>query len=107
MPLPRNKRIKVLVLTSSFPRSNTDWWARFVLNLHTHTSNDQYEITVIAPHSPGSAFAEKICGIQVYRYPYWLPLSWQKLTNGVGILPSCRASKLATIQVPFLLVLNR
>ncbi|OGH30721.1 MAG: hypothetical protein A3E40_03225, partial [Candidatus Levybacteria bacterium RIFCSPHIGHO2_12_FULL_37_9] len=97
-----NRKIKVLVLTSSFPRNNLDWWARFILNIYRFLSKSTFGITVLAPHSPKAKFKETIDSILVLRFPYFLPFSLEKLTTGSGILHSSKTNMLAFFQVPIL-----
>ncbi|MDP3940762.1 MAG: hypothetical protein Q8Q49_00475, partial [bacterium] len=77
---------RILVLTSSFPRKTDDWWARFILNIYTHIPRPKYEITVLAPHSPGSVFSETMEGITIKRFPYFFPTRFERITSGQGVL---------------------
>lgn len=97
------KKIKVLVLTSSFPRHKDDWWAQFIVNIYRYFPKNKYSITVIAPHSPNAEFHERFAGIQVFRFPYFFPFHLQMLTTGDGILHK-QGSFLGKLQVLSLLV---
>lgn len=93
------KKVKILVLTSSFPRNTHDWWAQFILNIYKFMDKQQFEITILAPHAPGSKFTEEIEGVKIVRFPYFFPFSLQKLTSGSGILHSSRENLFARLQI--------
>lgn len=92
------KKKKILVLTSSFPRSENDWWARYILELYLHLNATVYDVTVYAPHSPGARLREKIKWVKVIRFPYFFPLHLQKLTLGQGIMHNDK-SLLSKVQI--------
>lgn len=94
----RKGKIKILVVTSSFPREKTDWWGQFILKIYEHLPAKKYSITVLAPHAPGAKLQENIGDIKVFRFPYFYPLSFQLLTTGSGVLHS-RKKILAKIQI--------
>lgn len=96
----RSQKVKVLVLTSSFPRYKTDWWQQAVLSIYSNMDLKKYDITVIAPSAPGAKRSEKIKGINVKRFTYFYPPSLQLLTSGEGILYTSRKKKfLGKIQI--------
>lgn len=91
---------KILVLTSSFPRHENDWWQQAILSIYSNMDLDKYDITVIAPSAPGAKQNEQIKGITVKRFTYFYPSSLQMLTSGEGILYSSRQMKfLGHIQI--------
>jgi glycosyltransferase involved in cell wall biosynthesis len=94
----------VLVLATTFPRWEDDEIPRFVHDLSTELVADELDVVVLAPHHPGAARKETMDGITVYRYPYVVPYSYQRLAYRGGILPSIKESKLALLQVPLLLL---
>ena len=94
------KKIKVLVLTSSFPRFKNDWWQQAILSIYSHMDKKKYEITVIAPSGPGAKASEKIDGIDIKRFSYFYPSTLQLLTSGEGILYSSKKMRfLGKIQI--------
>src|SRR3989344_758054 len=94
------KKIKVLVLTSSFPRHKTDWWQQAVLSIYSNMNLRKHDITVIAPSAPGAKSSEIIQGIKVKRFTYFYPSSQQILTSGEGVLYTSGKRKiLGKIQV--------
>jgi len=95
-------RKKLLVLTSTFPRSlNDPVPARFVLDLSKRLA-ELYRVVVVAPHDPGAAYEEYFGPLKVLRFPYFYPTRLQRLCNGLGILPNLRRGILPKLQVPSL-----
>ncbi len=94
------KKIRVLVLTSSFPRHKEDWWQRAVLSIYSNMDLKKYDITVLAPSAPGAKSSETLEGIKVKRFTYFFPPSLQILTSGEGVLYTSKKRKLlGAIQV--------
>src|SRR3990167_11219948 len=97
--------MKILVLTSTFPRNKNDWWGQFVLNIYRNLDKNKYSTTVLAPHDPSAKIIEEIDGIKVRRFVYFYPYSFQVLTSGEGILYSVRKNWLSKFQIlTFILV---
>lgn len=97
-----NDRPKILVVATTFPRWADDPVpARFVYDLSRELARD-FSVTVLAPHDPGAALAERIEELAVRRFRYFLPAAKQILANGAGLLPNIRASAMGKIQAPAL-----
>lgn len=94
------KKKKVLVVTSSFPRSTTDWWAQFVLNIYKFLPKKEFDVTILAPHAPGSKLVEELEDNKIIRFPYFFPFALEKLTSGSGILHSSRVNIFSMFQIP-------
>ena len=94
--------MKVLVLTTTFPRWKDDTTPAFVYELSKRLQKNGLEIIVLAPHCKGARRFEIMNGMKIYRFPYFYPAKYQKLAYGGGILPSLKRSNLAKIQVPLL-----
>lgn len=92
--------IKVLVLTTTFPRWKNDSTAAFVLELSKKLCVNGLDIFVIAPHQSGAKTFEIMDGVKIYRYPYFFPKKYQTLAYGEGVLYNLKRYKLAKIQVP-------
>jgi glycosyltransferase involved in cell wall biosynthesis len=73
---------RLLVLTSTFPRWKDDTDPPFVYELCLRLKK-HYDIHVLAPHYPGSAIEEKLAGLQVTRFRYFMS-SWEFLAYGTG-----------------------
>jgi len=94
--------MKVLVLTTTFPRWEDDTTPAFVYELSKRLQENELEIVVLAPHHFGAKRFEIMDGIKIYRFPYFYPAKYQRLVYEGGILPNLKRSNLAKIQVPFL-----
>jgi glycosyltransferase involved in cell wall biosynthesis len=96
--------VRVLVLTSSFPRFPGDSSGVFVLSLCKELQKLGIDIEVLAPHDGGCERHENWGGIQVSRFPYFYPLRLQRLCYGAGILKNIKQSSLASVQLPFFIL---
>lgn len=95
-----SRKIKILVLTSSFPRYKNDWWQQAILSIYSNMDKSKYQITVIAPSGPGAKTKENIDGILVKRFFYFYPPNLQLLTSGEGVLYTSKKNKfLGKIQI--------
>ncbi len=63
------KQPKILVLTTTFPRWRGDTDPPFVFELCRRLAGN-FDVTVLAPHFPGSASEENMDGIRVVRFRY-------------------------------------
>ncbi len=97
------RRPKVLVLTSTFPRWENDSEPAFVFEL-SRRLNDAFDVTILAPRSPGSKDKETIAGLRVIRFAYFIR-RWENLaTHSGGILNRLRANPFNYLLVPFFLL---
>ncbi len=94
---------KVLVFTSSFPRWDGDSSGHFVRNL-SERLGDRFDVTVLAPHFPGSRKKQVFSNITVYRYRYFPFEKAEILAGENGILPSLKMNRFLILLVPFFLV---
>lgn len=94
--------MKVLVLTTTFPRWKDDTTPAFVYELSKRLQENGLETVVLAPHHQGAKRFEIMDGMKVYRFPYFYPKKYQKLVYEGGILPNLKRSHLAKIQIPLL-----
>ena len=80
--------MKVLFITTSFPRSSTDPLpaGNFILDMAEQLQKKGVEITVLAPHVPGTPTEYSIGGIRVIRVKY-LPKSIEQATIVPGGIP--------------------
>ncbi|HVO95449.1 MAG TPA: glycosyltransferase, partial [Terriglobales bacterium] len=97
-----DRRIKVLFLTSSYPRNANDSASVFLRYLADHLAQQGVQIHVLAPaDSKGGTCVEGEVTVHRFRY---LPISWQRLAYGSGILPNLKRSPWLWLQVPFFLL---
>lgn len=92
--------MKILFVTSKFPRWKNDPQPAFTYYLAKELVKVGHEIHVIAPHYPKSKLTEIFEGIYVYRFRYFIPSSLEKLAYGAGIPTNVKNSLLAKLQIP-------
>ncbi|MDX2426202.1 MAG: glycosyltransferase [Cycloclasticus sp.] len=95
--------LKVLLLTSSYPRNETDNSSIFLRYLAQNLAIHNVETHVLAPDDLLVQAAKIDNGVQTHWFQY-LPRRWQKLAYGSGILPNLKKNKFLYLQVPFFLV---
>ena len=91
------------MLTTGFPRFEGDLFGNFVLELVKELRSKNVEVEVVAPHEAGLPTTERMNGVSVRRFRYFLP-ALQCVAYGGGIPANIAASWLARIQVPFFLL---
>ena len=94
--------MKICMLTTSFPRYKGDYAGIFVYHLAKAISSRGNDVLVIAPNDSRLLSYEKIDGIGVYRFNYFIK-RFQRLAYGDGILPNIKNKKWLILQVPFFL----
>lgn len=92
---------KLLVTASTFPRWETDTEPRFILDI-SKALLDYYEVTVLAPASPGAKDEEILEGVKVVRYHYFPIHKWETLCYPGAIVPRIKEKKIRVLLVPFL-----
>ncbi len=80
------KKKKLLVTASTFPRWEGDTEPRFVLDLSSHMT-DEFDVTVLVPTSPGAKDTEVMDGVKVIRYHYFPIHKWETLCYPGAIVP--------------------
>jgi glycosyltransferase involved in cell wall biosynthesis len=90
--------LRVIFLTSSYPRSPDDNASIFIRHLAEHIRDLGHDVHVIAPADTEAGIAVEH-GITVERFKY-LPARWQRLAYGSGILSNLRNRPLLWLQVP-------
>lgn len=92
--------MKILVLTSTFPRWNDDVRPPFVYDLSRGLQKQGFDVFVLAPHCQGAKKFEIMDGMKVYRFTYFYPAKYQKIAYGPGVVPNLKSSILARIELP-------
>ena len=96
--------MRVLFLTTSFPRYSGDYAGIFVYDLARALTKIGVKIHVLAPHEDNSSSKEKLEGVDVTRFKYFIPSKYQRVAYGAGIPTNFRMSAASKIQlIPFLL----
>lgn len=94
--------LKILMLTSSYPRNDSDNSSIFLRYLASSLVQQQVNVHVLAPDHLLVDNIELDPGIKNHWFHY-LPRKWQRLAYGSGILPNLRRNRLLYLQVPFFL----
>lgn len=97
------KKKKLLVTASTFPRWEGDTEPRFVLDLSSHMT-DEFDVTVLVPASPGAKDTEVMEGVKVIRYHYFPIHKWETLCYPGAIVPRIKEKKVRILLVPFLFI---
>jgi len=94
--------LKVLMLTSSYPRNDSDNSSVFLRYLASSLTQQQVDVHVLAPDHSLVDHIELDAGVTNHWFQY-LPKQWQQLAYGSGILPNLKRNKLLYLQIPFFL----
>ena len=97
-PAIEAQKPRLLVLASTFPRWANDTEPSFVFDLARRLT-DEFAVTVLAPHAPGSRRTERLEGMGVRRFRYVLPERMERLAYG-GILSNLKRNALLWLEVP-------
>jgi glycosyltransferase involved in cell wall biosynthesis len=92
-------KLKVCLLTSSYPRSNSDTAGVFIRYLAETLTDRGVKVLVLAPaDAKGATTTEQ--NVTVHRFQY-LPVSLQRLAYGSGMPANLRLKPWLWLQVPF------
>lgn len=94
--------LRILVLTSTFPRWAGDTEPSFVFNLCKYLQQQGIEVDVVAPHADGASKYEIMDNIAVYRYQYFFG-RFETLAYAGGIMANLKKNSMNYLLVPFLL----
>lgn len=93
--------MRILVVTTTYPRYDGDHTPRFVADLCEHLVADHgLKVTVVAPHGPGLERSQTLRGVQVERFRYALDTERQAIAYGAGVTDNLRDVPRARRQVP-------
>jgi glycosyltransferase involved in cell wall biosynthesis len=95
--------MRVLVVTSTFPRWASDTEPSFVFELCKYLQSNGMQIDVLAPHCYYASETEVLDGIRVYRYKYFLT-RLQTLAYEGGIMAKIKNNPLNYLLVPLFLL---
>ncbi len=98
MPLGR-----ILCVTSNFPRWPGDSTTPFVLHLAEDLQARGWQVDVLAPHAPSSAYTETMNGVRVERFQYLWPANIQTVCYQGGALINLRKNPLNKLKLPALI----
>ncbi len=96
--------MKVCILTTSFPAYKDHFQSPFVYKLAKSLVDEDIKVSLVCPFYKNSKKKnENIDGIRVFRFQYFFPRKFQKLTSGGGIPTNLKSSFFAKIQFPLFL----
>lgn len=98
-------KLEILILTSSFPRHTGDLSGNFILELASRLMG-HFRVTIICPHSSNAQIKQNIHGIDIIRFPYFVPLRFQRLYETGGISYNFKTSYLAKLQLPIFCIIE-
>lgn len=94
--------MKILIVTSNYPRWEGDSTTPFVHNFARELVNQGVKVRVLAPHYAGAKTTEEMDGVEIRRFRYWLPESGQTVCYQGGALGNLQKSWLNKIKLPVL-----
>lgn len=94
--------MRVLVITSTFPRYPGDAQPTFILDLVRHLPDA--EVTVLAPAAPEAMLKEASGRLSIRRFRYAPFRSWERLAYGGGMLANVRRNRWLYLLLPAFLV---
>ncbi|MDA2932728.1 glycosyltransferase family 4 protein [Acidobacteria bacterium AH-259-D05] len=96
--------LRVLVLTTAFPRFEGDLFGSFIFGLCGALTEGGVELDVLAPSDAETTATEQTAhGVPIRRFNYFWPRRWQTLCYGDGLPVNVRRSPWLIGQAPFLL----
>ncbi|NOV29894.1 glycosyltransferase [Methylomonas sp. ZR1] len=100
----KDQPIKVLWLTSSYPRNKDDSASVFLRYLAEALASQKVNLYILAPDHPEVHATKQPDGIVCRHFRYFWPRKWQMLAYRSGILPNLRAAPWLLLQVPFFIL---
>jgi glycosyltransferase involved in cell wall biosynthesis len=94
--------MKVLIVTSNYPRWERDTTTPFVHNFARELVSQGVQVRVLAPHFVGAKTKETIDGVEIRRFRYWLPLSGQTVCYQGGALGNLTKNPFNKLKLPTL-----
>jgi phosphatidylinositol alpha-1,6-mannosyltransferase len=95
--------VRILCVTSTFPRWPGDDTTTFILHFAQELIAQGAEVDVLAPHAPGAKRAEVIDGVPVERFRYMRPDSAEDVCYQGGALFNIKGSPLTAAKLPALI----
>ena len=93
------RKKKLLVFASTFPRWKNDTNPPFVYELSKRLTND-FDVSVLTPNYPGAKKDEVMDKMKVHRFRYFFKKG-ETLAGSGGILPTLKKSKWNYFKIPF------
>ena len=94
--------MKILIVTSNYPRWPGDSTTPFVHNFARELVNQGAQVRVVAPHFEGAKRKDNMDGVEIRRFRYWLPESGQTVCYQGGALGNLKKSWVNKLKLPVL-----
>lgn len=102
MELKGSKK-RILCVTSNFPRWEGDSTTPFVLHLAEDLQALGWKVDVLAPHAVSAVSHEVIGGVNVNRFRYFWPTSWETVCYQGGALINLKQNRMNYLKLPALI----
>jgi glycosyltransferase involved in cell wall biosynthesis len=96
--------MKILIVTSNYPRWENDSTTPFVHNFARELVNKGHDVKVIAPHFEGAKTKDNIDGVLIKRFRYFLPESAQTVCYQGGALGNLSKNPINKLKLPSLVL---
>ncbi len=93
----------VLMITSAFPGDVDDGQGIIIARLAESLVELNQRVIILAPHSIGVPFRYNYRNVLVYRFPFFIPLKYEKLAQTPGMLYHLSNTAIGKIQLPLLM----
>jgi glycosyltransferase involved in cell wall biosynthesis len=92
----------ILVITSTYPRHETDYAVPWMREIHRHLTDQGHKITVLAPSYMGLR-SHQLDGIEVKRFRY-APAKIESLTHEEGATYKVRKAYMQLLAIPYIII---
>ncbi len=96
--------MKILIVTSNYPRWPGDSTTPFVHNFARELVNQGMRVRVIAPHFKGAKRKDKMDGVEIRRVRDWFPEAGQTVCYQGGALGNLQKSWVNKLKLPILVI---
>ncbi|MEC8230369.1 MAG: glycosyltransferase [Pseudomonadota bacterium] len=94
--------MKILIVTSNYPRWPGDSTTPFVHNFARELVSQGAQVRVLAPHFGGAKRKDNMDGVEIRRFRYWLPESGQTVCYQGGALGNLKKNWVNKLKLPVL-----
>lgn len=94
--------MKILIVTSNYPRWPGDSTTPFVHNFARELVSQGAQVRVVAPHFEGAKRKDNMDGVEIRRFRYWLPESGQTVCYQGGALGNLKKNWVNKLKLPVL-----
>jgi glycosyltransferase involved in cell wall biosynthesis len=98
----KDERVKIAVLTSSYPRYPGDGTAPFVRSISEHLAKLGHDVEIVAPYDPAVTTMDH--RVKVHRFRYIWPRGWHIMGHARSLERDTRLRPLSIFLLPFFLV---